>query len=275
MRPIIFAFQLIRQWIFVFSIKLRNIFFAVKVLFEVKNWKEYFKDIYFEPKEKFIIYQTKDKLQYITRPKTKDRDIFVEITLGNEYFIDEIKLAENSVVLDIGAQIGVFSVFISKKVGKIFSFEPVLGNFELLKKNIELNKLENKIKAFNFAVSAKNGKQKVFLSENNSGGHSIYGKGKFVEAETKNLEQIFNENKIQKCDLIKMDVEGAEYDVLYSSTEETFNKIERIVFECHEIDKKKKNPKKMIIFLESKGFKVKSKSQSNNFPVLFAERIRV
>jgi len=271
MNPFCFAFRLLRQAIVTAAIKFRNIFFAAKVVLFVKNRKDYFYDIYCKNKKGKIIYEVKDK-KYLTRAKTKDRDIFAEIVLGNEYFTNEIELNEKSVVFDVGAQAGIFSVFISDKAGKVFSFEPVPQNFELLEENIRLNVLEKKVKTFNLAVSGKKGKEKIFLSENNSGGHSVYGKGKFVEAQTITLKDVFEENKLEECDLLKMDVEGAEYDIFYSLEEKYVRKIKRIAMECHKIDSEKKNTAFLVKFLRTKGFKVKERKSLYNFTVILAVR---
>ncbi|MBU2101092.1 FkbM family methyltransferase [Candidatus Micrarchaeota archaeon] len=270
MNPLRFIFQLFRQCLVTLAIKARNVFFALKVVLRVKNWKEYFYDIYDKNKKRKIIYELSNGTKYVTRSKTKDRDIFVEIVLGNEYFTDQIKLNKTSVVFDIGAQIGIFSVFIAGKARKIFSFEPVPENFELLEENIKLNGLEEKVKTFNLAVSSKKGKEKIFLNSNNSGGHSIFGKGSFIEVNSVDLKEIFEENRIEECDLLKIDVEGAEYNILYALPEKFFQRIKQIVMECHEIDLKQKNFHSMIVFLESKGFKVKYRKSLYNFPVLFA-----
>lgn len=271
MKPLKFLYSLLKEYFLRIAIKMRNINFALKTVLNVKNWKDYFIDIYGEPKEK-TIYCCNGK-KYITRSKTKDRDIFAEIVLGNEYFTDEFVLSKNSIVFDIGAQIGVFSVFVSDKAGKVFSFEPVPENFKLLKENIKLNRLQN-VFAFNLAVSDKKSKQKIFLSKNNTGGHSVFGKGDFIEAQTTTLQEITEKNAPEKIDLMKMDIEGAEYSIIFGLSEKTIQKIERIVMECHDLPGFNRNPAKMISFLKKKGFKVKAKTSLFNFTTLFAEKIK-
>ncbi|PIN99119.1 MAG: hypothetical protein COT90_01185 [Candidatus Diapherotrites archaeon CG10_big_fil_rev_8_21_14_0_10_31_34] len=163
MKPIRFAVCLFKETFDKIKQKLKDYFLGLNIFLTVENWKEYYFDCKNKSKEKFITYNLKSGLKIITRTKTKDRDIFAEIFFGNEYFTKDLVLSEKAVVFDVGAHIGIFSVFISQKAEKVFSFEPVLENFNLLKQNIELNKLENKVFPFNSAVSNKKEK-KVFLS---------------------------------------------------------------------------------------------------------------
>ncbi|MBU2477194.1 FkbM family methyltransferase [Candidatus Micrarchaeota archaeon] len=217
--------------------------------------------------------------------------MFVETVLEDQYRLKNTSLHEDSVIIDLGAQIGLFSVYASNKAKKIFAFEPVSENYDLLVKNIKLNKLENKIMHFNLAVSDKKGKEKIFLSQNHSGGHSIYGfeefdekksspinqfikskgfnKEKFIEVSSITLEEIFRINKIKHCDLLKMDIEGAEYKVLYNLPDYCFEKIQRIAMECHDLDEKKKNSGYVKKFLQSKGFKVEL-----NYAMLYAQKTK-
>ncbi len=261
---------------------------GITVIKKIKNWPDFFLDYLGLTEKKLLILKMKDGFKYIIRTKTSDKYLFVETVLEDQYHTKQINF-KDSIIIDLGPQIGLFSVFVSKKAKKVFAFEPVQENFELLKKNIELNKLENKIFPFNLAVSDKKGKEKIFLSENHSGGHSIYGfkkfdekksspinlflqsKGfnekKFVEVSSVTLDEIFKINKINHCDLLKMDIEGAEYNVFYTLSDSCFKKIHKIAMEVHDIDENKNNCVYLIKFLESKGFKVKYRKA-----VLFAER---
>ena len=130
----------------------------------------------------------------------------------------------NDTVLDLGANIGYFSLMAGKLVGangKVFSFEPDLKNYEYLTKNIKLNKLTN-IVTFNKAVSNKNGKEKFYFCSYDSGHHTLkqplgieaYAKGRSYKenykiVETVAIDSFLAQYKID-VDIIKIDVEGAE-----------------------------------------------------------------
>lgn len=124
------------------------------------------------------------------------------------------EIKNGDVVLDIGANIGYFTLIFAKIVGeegKVFAFEPDPTNFSLLKKNVEINGYQNVI-LIQKAVSNKTGKIKLYLSEENLAGHRIYnlhGDRKSIEIEAIQLDDYF-ENYNGKIDFIKMDIEGAE-----------------------------------------------------------------
>jgi len=176
----------------------------------------------------------------------------------------EIKLKD--IIIDIGANIGIFSIYAAKKAiyGKIYSFEPFKSHYRRFLKNIELNKIKN-IKPFNLAVSKKEGEQRLFLSEINSGGHSLHPiKGQeSVIIKTLTLNKIIKENKLKKIDLLKLDCEGSEYEIIYSTSKKNLKIIKKIVLEYENIDKNKNNLKYLKKFLEKEGFKVLLKDGGN------------
>lgn len=115
-------------------------------------------------------------------------------------------------VIDIGAHIGYYSRIFSKLAGRngaVFAFEPDPDNYKLL--NINSKKLKN-IKIFNEALSDKVG-EIAFYKSNNTGCHSIVTQNsikEIIKVPTETLDEFTAKNKIQKIDLIKIDVEGGE-----------------------------------------------------------------
>ena len=246
---------------------LKNIYLIIEAMKKFKNWPDYFLDLFKLTKKNEIIYETRDGLKLLTRAKTTDRGILTTLILQDEYELEKLSLT-NFVVIDIGGQNGYFSCLAAKKGGTIYTFEPILDNYAYINKNIALNNMENNIHPFNLAVSNLPNKVKIFRHKENTGGHSIYGTGNnFIEVQAIRLANIFDEHKIEKCDLLKMDVEGSEYNILYNLEEIYFKKIMRISMECHNIDKEKNNPQQLIEFLKGKKFDVVYKE-----PILFANR---
>jgi FkbM family methyltransferase len=121
---------------------------------------------------------------------------------------------KGDIVLDIGANIGIYSLLLAKLVGetgKVYSFEPDPQNFDTLLKNIKINRYENII-AINKAISKKTGKIKLYLAEWNKGDHRIYPsdeKRKFLEIEAVNLDNYFKDNN-EDIKFVKIDIQGAE-----------------------------------------------------------------
>jgi len=144
------------------------------------------------------------------------------------------------VILDIGGNIGTTSVFYSKMFpqAKIFTFEPVPGNFELLEKNI--NGLDN-VSAFNVGLGDSDKKVLIYDSaeQGNTGGFSIYGvdvdQSKSQEIEVKKSASFLEEIGVTQVDLIKIDTEGAEYDILTSMDKDMLSNVKWIIGELHGI----------------------------------------
>ena len=143
--------------------KIKIFFTAIKLL---ENWYlyplVYFKLII----RNHIIFKTKTGLKIRIRINSTDFMAFTHVWLIQEYSSDKFKINNDDVVLDIGAHIGLFSLFASQfcKNGKIFCFEPIKENYEELLKNIEINNIQNII-PFNNAVSSKTEKTKIYLNE--------------------------------------------------------------------------------------------------------------
>lgn len=141
-----------------------------------------------------------------------------------EYSEREIQLllrlsTENSVVYDIGANIGAFTVALANKVKKVYAFEPNPKNFELLKKNTEHL---NNVVLFRNAVGSE--RKDIFVSDFDESKRNNYGEARIredqgVPAKMIRLDDInyFLKDdvlfEIEAPSLIKIDVEGHEYDV--------------------------------------------------------------
>jgi len=212
---------------------------------------------------------------YIFRDGTKIRvDDNINIATIAVVFIkkDYGDIEENSTIIDIGANIGVYSIFAARnKNTKVYAFEPMIDNFRLLRKNIKLNKLDGKILPFNLAVGAKKEKRVLFLG--GSPFHSLYPaedspfnarydnkltvKQDYIEISCLSLKDIFQDNKIDYCNMLKLDCEGAEFEILYNLPKEYFKRIEKIRVEYHDhkIDKNCSS-KKLAEFLINQGFKI-------------------
>jgi len=162
-----------------------------------------------------------------------------------------IKDRKNPVILDIGAHIGMASVYFSQiKGARIFSFEPCSKNYECLVKNIKgLN-----VKTFNYGVTAFNCEHRNFGSE------TLYCKHRGLPVQeiikTRNMEWVFKTCNLDHVDLMKIDVEGAEYEIfMTSSFAKVSNKIDFIIGESH-LGIEPFHPADLAPILERAGFKL-------------------
>ncbi len=144
-------------------------------------------------------------------------------------------------VIDIGAHIGYYTLIFAKCVGVrgcVYSFEPLPGNFALLQKNIQLNRLLN---VQSFATALFSSARKVSLavpdeSPNSGDGSVIHERGsKHVPVQAITLDSFCASANIQP-DILKMDVEGAEYDVLLGAQETISRCRPKLLIELHHFD---------------------------------------
>ena len=174
-----------------------------------------------------------------------------EELLFNRKFIELIKpLDQNSVVLDIGANIGNVSNFIlEKKQCKIYAFEPNKFCFEVLARRFID---DDRIKTFNLAISNFSGLSKLYLHEKSRGITDF----DFIESSSLNnkkdnvsktnsveimVEHISNIlSKFSQIDLIKIDAEGSEYEIIPYLIDQKI-KIKNVLCELHGNPKSNKN----------------------------------
>lgn len=172
------------------------------------------------------------------------KNIFSVRTASSEYeaLIKKYFDLKKGVFIDVGANIGKYTILVGRRIsGKVIAIEPEKRNFEVLKRNVELNKLNNVVLIDN-ACSSKNEIRKFFLDRIGSGTHSFYKtkirgsiKG-FIHINTERLDKIIKKNltnnEIKKISLIKIDVEGAEADVLKGAIKTLKKSHPKIIFEA-------------------------------------------
>ena len=146
--------------------------------------------------------------------------------LLEEYLVKNISLDidKNDVIVDIGANIGEFSLGINKllKTENIISIEPDPTEFAVLQRNLNDFK---KIKIYNYALSKKNSEMTFYLN-NNSGDSSLDNKSENkIIVKTKTLDHLLKDEK--SIGLMKLEAEGHEPEVLEGS-EETLKKTKYI-----------------------------------------------
>jgi len=146
------------------------------------------------------------------------------------------KVVRDDIVIDIGANIGVFSVYAAAMgAKKVFSYEPTNEAYEVLLRNISSNRFEDIIIPYRLAVTEANGKAvriplksspyNRILDGNASEPHDVVS--------TVSLESILKKNGIDQLDLLKIDCEGEEYRILLNTDASIFQKIKTIRMEYH------------------------------------------
>jgi len=167
-------------------------------------------------------------------------------------------------ILDLGANIGFFTIFAAQVFPgrRIITVEPFPRNVRTLTASIEANHIPN-CTIVEAAVSGTSGRV-VFgcasQDENPTGaridqGHAADGKD-FFECRCVSLDDLFREQSVESAALVKMDIEGAEYDCLYAASDAALKKIRHLVMETEDLDTERRNTAALSAFLRTKGFKV-------------------
>lgn len=139
-------------------------------------------------------------------------------------------------IVDVGANIGTFSLFIYKHCHKIYALEPAPENFELLSKTVTDNKLE-KIKPFEEALAGNTGTRPMRMIRGAGFGAwtitDMTGSPEdYIQVKHITLKEFMEREGIDYIDLLKMDVEGAEKEIFEDPTF-PFDKIGTIICEFH------------------------------------------
>jgi FkbM family methyltransferase len=156
----------------------------------------------------------------------------------HQAYTSKYTIKKSDIVIDIGANIGLFSLFAARLARIVYSFEPSSESFIYLKNNVSSNSFNN-IKCFNYALAPHSGEipfgesedltSSSFYRHNNS---ATSVKSKIVNCV--NLQEIFDKNQIDCCDFLKMDCEGCEFEVLFATPPEYLKKIVTISMEFHD-----------------------------------------
>ena len=193
--------------------KIKNKFF--KSTIKIAGNKGLGKNFLGKSIKKYLIKNSKTDEIIINGCKMQlDKNDVMQISLFDyepiETDIVKSNVKKNDIVVDVGANIGYYTLLMAKNEANVFSYEPEPQNFELLKKNVRLNDLSTNVKLYNKAVSNFNGNSKLALAEHTTGQHKL-GTNRFGN-ETINVEVIKLE--LDKIDFAKIDVEGDELHVL-------------------------------------------------------------
>ncbi len=185
---------------------------------------------------------------------------------------------EGSLVIDCGANIGITSYYFSSRFDRVLAIEPAQKHMDTLKHMLAYNKIDN-VTPFQFALSMYDKPNERFFHYNNKTMNSLYGAlaesnptGLQVtgseEVALKRLDTFFTEQKIEHCDLLKVDVEGVEFEVLGSdSFGNIADKVDCVVVEVHSYAGRQ--PQQIVESLRTRGFEV---AQIPNDATIFVGR---
>lgn len=136
---------------------------------------------------------------------------------NNDRFYDEFFRGwDDLVILDIGANIGLFSLYIQDRAQVVYSLEPTTEHYNIL---CELTKSYSNIKPLNLALHNKDELIDFYISDDNSTMNSTVNKyGKKTTVQGKTLYTILNDLNLGRVDFVKCDIEGSEMAAITDET---------------------------------------------------------
>jgi len=148
------------------------------------------------------------------------------------------RIGPADVVVDIGANIGAFSLYAARRTrAPIHAFEPCPETYALLLRNLASNRVAN-VQPEQAAVSDRTGTARFFFDRLNAG-NSLFDRGvagapEPIEVRTITLPEVVEQRKLERIDFLKLDCEGAEGPILASTPRETLARVRRIALEFHD-----------------------------------------
>lgn len=246
-----------------------------------KNWWLYLAYKYGFANIETLVFETRNGVIVEVPERERLLHTFKEIFMNECYLagMERCKIPSGSTIIDIGANAGYFTLFAAARFSqaKVFSFEPVPVNYAQLERHRELNESKS-IHCFPQAVAGHAGVINLTfdLSDSFTTTATIFASKKAAEKSLAvpcvTLQQLMNENGIGKCDLLKMDCEGAEYDILYNCPADYLRRIDQIAMEVHRGPKENQNIDALESFFKQQGFFTRRRIASQLYSMLWAWR---
>jgi FkbM family methyltransferase len=170
-------------------------------------------------------------------------------------------LQDGWTIIDIGAGLGDFTAYAAQRSpnGRVLAYEPFPESFALLQQNVSLNRLRN-VEAKPYAIAERPGSLALNIGLGEAVQHSTTQSGaNAIEVQAITLQQVFDEHGLDRCDLLKMDIEGGEYAILRSVDAKLLKHVQRIALEYHDNTPAGQHDE-LVRLLQSSGFHVQMRA---------------
>ena len=237
---------------------LHKIYGGLQIIRVCRDWPEWFYEYLARPNDGSDgRYRMRCGVTLYTRRNRSDMQMIDEIWAYRKYDYFGYRIAPDSTVVDIGANIGTFSVYAATVCGasRVLSFEPHPENYRLLTKNVEQNQLRN-VTCVNQAIAGSRGARLLRLHPRDSGCHSLVTRSHkaTIEVDCCTLDDIFDRFALTRIHYLKVDCEGAEYEIFENGTSR-LRQIDRISMETHTTSDRKSADLERL--LRAHGFAVR------------------
>jgi len=185
--------------------------------------------------------------------------ILKEVCVDREYDVASGGLENGWTVLDVGAGFGAFAVHVAatRPQSNVYAFEPSPQSFALLQRNLQLNGVGN-VQVFDRAVGRANGSAWLRVSDGEPLTSALTTgpvQGS-VAVEQWTLGEALDRIGVARCDFLKMDCEGSEFDILRSTPGDVLARVDRMCFEYH--DDAGRHHAELVDILTRAGFVVRA-----------------
>lgn len=230
----------------------------LKIIRHVRNWPSFFLAHFLQQRRPLVL-QLRRGVKLLVRPVDADATMVMESWGYQVYTPRPLRIPNDGIVFDVGAHIGSFSSYAAARApqGKVFAFEPFPPNFRMLQKNMLMNHFDQ-VTLQQTAIAAKKGTQTLHLYDGpHTGSSSLYHRNsdRTITIHATTIPDVMREHRLERIDLLKLDCEGAEYEILFSLPDNTLKKIRQITMEYHDAINEHRHPE-LLEFLKNKGFKV-------------------
>lgn len=229
---------------------------SIPSIYELKKFLLFPRTLYMRNKEKALSGFIKQALElHYYRPAFYD---FITATVNNKHILHEADIDENSVVLDVGAYIGDWGQYITERYNPtIYAFEPDPINYQKLEEKAQLN---NKLKPMFYGLGDKDEKVKISLK---GLGSSIFSEQdtqldiETADTEIRAIDTVWNELNLGTVDLMKINIEGAEFPLLEKMIEkDLLGNVDSYMIQFHEWHPRAYSRRKNILKHLSKTHKM-------------------
>jgi FkbM family methyltransferase len=165
-------------------------------------------------------------------------------------------------IVDVGAHVGAFSCWVASRApaSRIVAFEPEPRNFSDLQANVSRNKLGKRVVLVNAAAASDDGVTELRIrGDDRQLSSFVTPSGDAIAVRAVDLDGYVRSHLNGPVDLVKMDVEGAEWEILPSIRDDTWARISRLVLEVHIFDSH--TLKEMEALLSSNRFDIRVTSR--------------
>ena len=231
------------------------------------------------------LYRLPNELEVVHHNRSETDLIYKEIFEGRTYLKHGLTLPDGACVFDVGANIGLFTLFVHQHCqnARVFAFEPSPPIFEKLAANAALYDLD--VELFNCGLSNETKQLPFTFYPKMSSMSGVYADaaldeslsrpalanrehvvaqdqdellaGHFVaetfQCEFRTLSEVMREHNVKRIDLLKIDVEKSELDVLAGIGPAEWKKIEQVVMEVHDLEGRLEE---VTTLLRERGFAV-------------------